>query len=68
MVTMSAQDLGPIRGLTWTTCQGRVLSLVKVGQYQQGRRTPYLWDLESGQLALAQLDCLCCSGTGIVSR
>lgn len=58
MVTMSAQDLGPIHGLTWTTRQGRVLNLVKVGQYQQGRRIPYLWDLESCRLALDQLDAL----------
>jgi hypothetical protein len=58
MVTMSARDLGPIRGLTWTTRQGRVLNLVKVGQYQQGRRIPYLRDLESCRLALDQLAAL----------
>ncbi|QEY74083.1 hypothetical protein [Pseudomonas denitrificans (nom. rej.)] len=58
MVTMSADDLGPIRGLTWTTRQGRVLNLVKVGQYEQGRRIPYLRDLESCRLALDQLEAL----------
>jgi hypothetical protein len=58
MVTMSAQDLGPIRGLTWTTRQGRVLNLVKVGQYQQGRRIPYLWDMESCRLTLDRLAAL----------
>lgn len=58
MVTMSAQDLGPIRGLTWTTRQGRVLSLVKVAQYHQGCRIPYLLDLESCRLALDRLDAL----------
>lgn len=58
MVTMSAQDLGPIRGLTWTTRQGRMLSLVKVAQYHQGQRIPYLGDLESCRLALDQLAAL----------
>lgn len=58
MVTMSAQDLGPIRGLTWTTRQGRALKLLKVGQYQQGRRIPYLQDLEACRLALDQLAAL----------
>lgn len=55
MVTMGAKDLGPIRGLTWTTRQGRLLYLVKTGQYQQSRRIPYLGDVESCRLAL---DCL----------
>lgn len=58
MVTMTTDDLGPIRGLTWTTRQGRVLNLIKVGQYQQGRRIPYLQDLESCRLAQDQLDAL----------
>lgn len=58
MVTMSAQDLGPIRGLTWTTPQGRSLNLVKVAQYHQGRHIPYLWDPESCRLALNQLHSL----------
>lgn len=58
MVTVSAQDLGPIRGLTWTTRQGRALSLVKVAEYHQGRRIPYLWDPESCRLALNRLHIL----------
>lgn len=58
MVTMSAQDLGPIHGLTWTTRQGRALNLVKVAQYQQGRRIPYLGDVESCRLALDRLQAL----------
>lgn len=64
MVTMSARDLGPIRGLTWTTRLGRVLNLVKVGQYQQGRRIPYLRDLESCRVALDQLAALREEGLG----
>ncbi|WP_157791851.1 hypothetical protein ACQCLI_07395 [Pseudomonas nitroreducens] len=58
MVTMSSDDLGPIRGLTWTTRQGRALNLMKVAQYHQGRSIPYLWDPDSCRLALDQLRAL----------
>lgn len=58
MVTMSGDDLGPIRGLTWTTRQGRTLNLAKVAQYDQRRSIPYLWDPDSCRLALDQLQAL----------